>query len=120
MYNTDLQLGKRKLEGVLSMLKFANSSKRSQVVRSGFQWWSAFALMEVLFLRLSFFEQRTFRDNGFLRASMAIGDLLAILVMFMECSGSLNVLNLRHMKKLQENIVSSSVMDTIAILPANG
>src|SRR5436189_5555013 len=27
----DLQLGKRKLEGVLSMLKFANSSKRSQV-----------------------------------------------------------------------------------------
>src|SRR5436189_5434215 len=34
----DLQLGKRKLEGVLSMLKFTNSSKRSQVIRSEFQW----------------------------------------------------------------------------------
>ena len=105
----DLQLEKRKLEGALLMLKFINSSKQSQDDRSGFQWWSAFALTEVLYLRLSFFEQRTFHDSGFPQASMAIGDFLAILkvglAIFMECSGSPNVLNLRHMTKQQENII---------------
>ena len=114
----------RKLEGALSMLKFVKSSKQSQDVRSGFQWWSVFVLMEVLFLRLSFFEERTFHDNGFLQAFMAIGDFLAILkvgpAIFTECSGSPDVLNLRRATKQQENIVFSSVTDMIVILQANG
>src|SRR5438046_9926315 len=99
----DLQSEKRKLEDALLMLKFVKSSRQSQDIRSGFQWWSAFASMEVLFLRLSFFEQRTFHDSGFLRASMAIGDLLVILkvglAIFTECSGSANALNLRRVTK---------------------
>ena len=54
---------------------------------------------------------------------MAIGDLLAILkgglAIFTECSGSRDVLNLRRVKKQQENIVFSSATDTIVILPVN-
>jgi hypothetical protein len=56
--------------------------------------------MEVLFLRLSFFEETTFYDNGFLQAFMAIGDFLTILkvgpAIFTECSGSPNVSKLNR------------------------
>jgi hypothetical protein len=59
-----------------------------------------FVPMEVLFLRLSFFEETTFYDNGFLQAFMAIGDFLTILkvgpAIFTECSGSPNVSKLNR------------------------
>ena len=104
----DFQLEKRKLEDVLLMLKFVKNFKQSQDVKSGFRWWNVFVLMEVLFLRLLFFEQRTFHDNGFPRAFVAIGDLVAILkiglAIFMECSGFVNALNLRRVIKQRENI----------------
>ena len=58
---------------------------------------------------LVIFRAKNLHDSGFPRASMAIGDFLAILkvglAMFTECSGSPDVLNLRRVTKQRENIV---------------
>ena len=64
---------------------------------------------EVLFLRLSFFEQRTFHDSEFPRVFIAIKDLLTILkirlAIFAEYSSSGDALNLRRVTKQRQNIV---------------
>lgn len=105
----DFQLEKRKLEGALLMLKFVKSSKQSRDIMSEFRWWSTFVPTEVLFLRLSFFEQRT---SGFPRVSMAIGDFLAILkvglAMFTECGTGGTGINPFGLTKVLTRVASPS------------
>jgi hypothetical protein len=106
----DLPLGKLKqLGSVLSMSVFVNSFRQSPVVRSGLQLLNVFVLMEPLSHLSSFLKRKTFHDNGFRRTFTTTGGSLAIQragpAIFIEVNGYVDVLNLRHEKKQQVNIV---------------
>ena len=118
-----LQSGKRKQGGALSMLISVKSFKQNLGGKSGLQWWSAFVPTEASFPLSSFSKRKIYQDNGFQRAYMAIGGLIAIQrdgqVTTMVWIGSKDVLILKHASKQRGNIVFSFATDTIATLLPN-
>ena len=106
--------------GLLSMPIFVNDIKQSLGVRSGSQWWSVFAPMEVSFHLSSFSKRKIFQLNGFQQTLTAIGDLIATQkdgqAISMGWTGLNNILIPKHTTKRPENILFSFVTDTIATL----
>src|SRR2546421_2223834 len=72
-----LQLVRKRLGGVLLMPISVNNSKQSLGIKSGFQWWNTFALMEASFLLLLFLKRKNYQHNGFQQVFMVTGGSIA-------------------------------------------